>query len=121
MSDLLIREVPDNVMSALAEKAVGAGMSRADYVRDRLAEIASGPIVKERYAYRIYGKAGKGIIRRLSNHPNGVGGGCSNFSEEEFEAYNKAQDYMRRNGPGDREQALKLLSDAFEEVFEVAV
>jgi hypothetical protein len=121
MADLLIRDIPEQVMTALSEKAQGAGLDRTAYVRQKLTEIASEPIVKERYAYRVYGKSGKGIIRRLDNHPNGVGGGCSNFSEEEFEAYNKAQDYMRRNGVGDREEAVSILKNAFEEVFEVAV
>jgi hypothetical protein len=119
--DIVIKNIPENVVSALNAHAQAAGMDRMAWILQEWAKLAQQPIIKERYAYRVYGKVGKGIIRRLSNDPNGVGGGCSDFSEEEFTIYKKAQDLMRRNDPGDREKAVALLQGAFEEVMEVSV
>ncbi|BBZ28992.1 antitoxin VapB2 [Mycolicibacterium madagascariense] len=40
MSDLLIRDVPDDVLAALDKHAVRLGLSRTEYVRRRLAQDA---------------------------------------------------------------------------------
>lgn len=120
MGDLLIRDMPDEAMSALTELAKAAGYStRMDYVRAKLVELASAPLVKERYAIKIYGEQGEGIIRRYGD--GRPGGGCKNLSQEEFDAYKKALFYVERNQPGDRERALTELGKAFQEVAEVAM
>ena len=41
MSDVLIRDVPDEVLSAIDAKATRLGISRVEYVRRRLAQDAS--------------------------------------------------------------------------------
>lgn len=41
MSDVLIRDVPDEVLSAIDAKASMLGISRVEYVRRRLAQDAS--------------------------------------------------------------------------------
>jgi hypothetical protein len=41
MSDVLIRDVPDEVLSAIDAKATMLGISRVEYVRRRLAQDAS--------------------------------------------------------------------------------
>jgi hypothetical protein len=40
MSDLLIRDVPDDVLAAIDARAVRLGLSRSEYLRRRLAEDA---------------------------------------------------------------------------------
>jgi plasmid stability protein len=40
MSDILIREVPDEVLSAIDARAAKLGISRSEYVRRRLAQDA---------------------------------------------------------------------------------
>ena len=40
MSDILIREVPDEVLSAIDARAARLGISRSEYVRRRLAQDA---------------------------------------------------------------------------------
>ena len=40
MSDILIRDVPDDVLSAIDSRAAKLGISRSEYVRRRLAQDA---------------------------------------------------------------------------------
>jgi plasmid stability protein len=41
MTDMLIRDVPDDVIAALDEHAARLGLSRSEYVRRRLAQDAA--------------------------------------------------------------------------------
>jgi plasmid stability protein len=43
MTDMLIRDVPDEVIAALDEHAARLGLSRSEYVRRRLAQDAATP------------------------------------------------------------------------------
>ena len=43
MTDVLIRDVPDEVIAALDARAGRLGLSRSEYVRRRLAQDASAP------------------------------------------------------------------------------
>jgi hypothetical protein len=116
-----VRGLKEGTLSKIDAKASAAGASREAWLRKQIESLADEPIIKERYGYRVYGKSGKGVLKRLSNHPNGVQSGFSNFSQEEADAYKRAQDYISRNGPGDREEAVFLLKSAFDEVFEIPV
>ena len=42
MSDVLVRDVPDDVLKALDARAARLGISRSEYVRRRLAQDAVG-------------------------------------------------------------------------------
>ncbi len=42
MSDLLVRDVPDDVVAALDARAARLGLSRSEYLRRRLAQEAAG-------------------------------------------------------------------------------
>jgi hypothetical protein len=42
MSDVLIRDVPDEVLAGLDANAARLGLSRVEYIRRRLAQDASG-------------------------------------------------------------------------------
>jgi plasmid stability protein len=45
MTDVLVRDVPDDVISALDARASRLGLSRSEYLRRRLAqEAAAGPL-----------------------------------------------------------------------------
>jgi hypothetical protein len=116
-----IRGLSDGFLEKAEVKANAVGKNREAYLRDELERIISEPLVKERYAFRVYGKNGRGTLRRLGDHPNETGATFSNFSQEEADAIHRAEDYMRRSGPGDREEALYALKGTFEEVFEVPV
>ena len=43
MTDILIRDVPDDVIAALDARASRLGLSRSEYVRSRLAQDAAAP------------------------------------------------------------------------------
>jgi hypothetical protein len=116
MPQFIIRDIDGEIAAKVEVLASSANLSREQWLRELVISATKQPVVKERYSIRVYGINGKGIIRRLGD--GAPGGGCSNFSEHEFTAFNKASDFVRRNQPGDREQAIRILSDAFEEVFE---
>lgn len=42
MTDILVRNVPDDVIAALDARASGLGLSRGEYLRRRLAQEATG-------------------------------------------------------------------------------
>lgn len=122
MPDILIRDVPEDIANWLTVKAAESGIDRMAYIRNLLTQHASGPVVKERYAYRVYTTSGaRGKITRHSDHPNGTGSGFSGFNQEEADAMRRAEDFIRRNEVGDREKAVALLQATFEEVMETPV
>lgn len=45
MSDVLIRDVPDDVLAALDQRATRLGLSRTEYIRRRLAQDARAATV----------------------------------------------------------------------------
>jgi|SRR5579872_4116432 len=122
MPNLNVTDLPEETMAGLTAKARAAGYpDRLSYVRDLLNKDAQSPLIAERYAYRFYGPGeATGIIRRLSNHVNGIGGGSDHCTMKQMQAIKQAQDLMRRNGAGDREKAVAILQGEFEEVFEVS-
>lgn len=116
----LIRNIPDEDLAVLEQKAQAAGMNAEEYIRGLIHRDVSTPIVRERYAYRFYGPGdARGIVRRLSNDLNGIGGGLNGATREQADAVRLAQDLMRRNEPGDQLKAYDLLKAHFEEVVEV--
>ncbi len=122
MTDILIRSVPDTVADQLADMAAAAGEDRMAYIRKLLVQHVAGPVVRERYAYRVYtAHGGRGKITRDSNHPNGTGATFTGFSQEEATVMQRVEDLVRRNEPGDREKAVALLQQTFEDVMEVPV
>jgi len=46
MTDILIRDIPDDVLAAIDARANRAGLSRAEYVRRTLAREKSGAITE---------------------------------------------------------------------------
>ncbi|HEX3640086.1 MAG TPA: hypothetical protein VHV10_02225 [Ktedonobacteraceae bacterium] len=119
MKDILIRDVPDEVVAALSEKARAADMDRQDWLREHLKELASQPVLKKRYVLKAFGpEASFATIRRLEDS---AGGGASNLDQEQMSAYNLAQEFVKRNAPGDREEAIAKLKAHFEQVFETVM
>ena len=116
--DLLIRDVPIDALERLSTKAKAVDQDRQDYVRALIVKASALP---ETYAYRVHGQVGRGVIRRYSNHLNGTSTTFSNFNQDEVNVMREAEDFIRRNAPGDRERAYELLLAQFgpDQVFEV--
>ena len=119
MPDILIRDVSDAVASALSEKARAAGMDRQTWLLAQFEQLASQPVIRSTYILKAFGPGPSfAQIRRL---PTDIGGGATNLSQTQMNAYKKAQEYVKRNGTGDREKAYGLLNEQFEEVFETVM
>jgi hypothetical protein len=53
MTDILIRDVPDDVVSSIEEKAKRLGLSRTEYLRRRMtawANVSDEPVTRESWA-----------------------------------------------------------------------
>jgi hypothetical protein len=76
----------------------------------------------EFYGFRVLGQVGKGMVKRYSNHVNGTGATFSNFNQDEIDAMERAENFIRRNQPGDKEKAYSVLVEQFgdDNVFEVS-
>lgn len=122
MPDILVRDVSSEVADALIERARAAGMDRQEWLRLQFAQLVQLPLVKVGYTLRFFGPQEEvyGSLRRSPDgkvsfqlHPVQI------LSPEQRLAFRQAGEAVRRNDPGDREKALKLLGGAFEEVFEI--
>jgi hypothetical protein len=122
MPDILVRDVPSEVADALTERARAAGMDRQEWLRSHFAQLVQLPIIKIRYTLRFFGPQDEvyGYIRRSPD-------GKISFqlrpvpllAPEQRLAFRQAGEAVRLNDPGDREKAFKILSGAFEEVYEI--
>lgn len=122
MPDILVRDIPSEVADALTERARAAGMDRQEWLRQHFAQLVQLPIVKVRYTLRFFGPQEEvdGYIKRS---PDGKVGlqlrPVTLLTNEQRLAFRLAGESVRRNAPGDREKAFKVLSGAFEEVYEI--
>jgi|SRR4029077_6394241 len=122
MPDMSIRGISQEDYDALKNLAAAAGKSLETWARDTLRSFLYAPVIKERYAYRVYSEnGGRGKITRRSDDVNGTSETFANFGQEEADALRRAADLIRRNEVGDREKAVVLLQQVFEEVMEVPV
>lgn len=122
MPDMSIRGLSEEEYAALKEQSRVAGKPFESWARETLLRTLKEPVIKTRYAYRVYSHSGgRGKITRYNDDPNGTSGTFANFSQEEANAMRLAEDLMRRNEVGDREKAIALLQRTFEEVMEVPV
>ena len=122
MPDMSIRGFSEEDYAALKSQASAAGKSFEAWAREILLATLKAPVVKERYAYRVYAATGgRGKITRHSDHVNGTSATFSGFNQHEADGIKKAEDLIRRNEVGDREKAVALLQQTFEEVVEVPV
>ena len=120
MKDVLIRDVPDEIVAALSEKARAANMDRQDWLRDLLKEVASEPLIKSRYILKAFGPgAAFVVIRRVEDSMSHDGE--RGLPEEQKQALYLAIEFVKRNGPGDRESAIAQLKSKFEHVFETVI
>ena len=118
MADISIRNVPDSIYMALKEQASLEGKGLETWLRDHLIVLVSKPVIKHHYKLRATSDDGAiaAIIRRDDQNVHLTTAHCSTHQQHICE---QAVVYVKRNGPGDREQAIALLRSAFEEVFEL--
>ena len=127
MATIIIRDLPDSIVAQLDARAAAADKSREAWIRDLLTEAVYHPIIKDAYRLVFYTKAEQcevsGYINRDPSDPLGVVGDLINPSQcavqAQQAALHRAMQHVKRNGPGDREQAYGILAHAFQVVMEV--
>jgi len=122
MPDILVRDVPSEVADALTERARAAGMDRQEWLRQHFAQLVQLPIIKVSYTLRFFGPQEE-VYGYIKRSPEGKVGlqlrPVTLLTKEQRLAFRLAGESVRRNAPGDREKALKVLSGAFEEIYEI--
>jgi len=117
MKDILIRKVSDETHAQLLAKAQASKEGSLEpWLREQLEILAVGPVVKERYAIII---GGKGQIRRYNDSLTSPT--FKNTTMEDIQAIEKAANIVRRNAPGDREEAIWMLRNHFDDVYESSI
>lgn len=114
--DILIRRVPDEVLAQL--DSIKGPLSREEFLRRKLAEIASiGEVPQVKQGRGLRGFTDVGGTVRLVQYTASVGGGATNLSRHQFNAYKRAKlEADPRNG-GDWAKAKEILKAAGLEVY----
>ena len=115
MAQKVIRDIPDEILHAIEVKAAESGSSTEAYIRDLLVKDASLPVIRKRYSFKAFSE--NGAYASIKREHDFVQRGAKNCSQEQFNAYQRACDYVERNELGDYEAAYKLLVQHFDEVF----
>ena len=115
MAQKLIRDIPDEIMSTIEEKAGADGMNAEAWIRAQLVKLAATPTIRKRYSFKAVSENGAYVT--IKRQVDFVQRGAKNCSQEQFDAYQRACDYVERNELGDYEAAYKLLVQHFDEVF----
>lgn len=115
MAQKLIRDIPDDVLAAIEVKAAQDGMSTEAWLRAELVKLAATPTINKRYSFRAFSE--NGAFAQIKREIDFVQQGAKNCSQEQFDAYHKAVEYVKRNELGDYEAAYRLLIQHFDEVF----
>jgi len=123
MASIVIRDLPEHVVSGLEERAATEGKSREVWLREQLTALASAPVVRKTYALRAFKEGVNGGTLQIARWPDG--------SVEIVKQYrvNAAVlpirelviPLMQHNEPGDREAAMHLLRQHYDQVFETTV
>src|SRR5690242_8795926 len=53
-SSIIIRDLSESVVAALRERSAAAGLSMEAWLREQLAQLANGPVVRRTYALRAF-------------------------------------------------------------------
>lgn len=115
MTDILIRDIPEDIHTALKAKAASDGKGLEPWLRERLAMLAAQPTIRKRYKFTALGENGAKVT--IDRKFDIVQRGAKDCSQEQFDAFQKAALLAERNEVGDYEAAYMLLKQHFDEVF----
>lgn len=119
MPDISLRKFSEEEYAAIKAHAAATDQSMEGWAKALILQAIQAPVVKSRYVLKAYGPDAAHV--QIRRDEDTIGGGASNLSEEQMRAYKLAQEFAKRNQPGDREQAHDLLSRSFETVFETVM
>lgn len=114
--DIAVRGIPDEVIAKLDQ--LRGDTSREEFIRQKLAEIAeAGEVPLPRFGKGLRASTPAGGKVRLVQYTEGVGGGASNLSQEQFEAYQRARLLADPRNGGRWQEAKQVLEAEGFEVF----
>ena len=115
--NVTIRNIPQEVIAEIDR--IKGQLSREEFLRRRLAEIAEiGEVPQVQPGRGLRGFDNKtGGTARLVQYTAGVGGGCSNLSQEQFDAFQRAKLLADPRNGGQWELAKETLEAAGLEVY----
>jgi hypothetical protein len=120
MPDLVIRDFAQEELDAM--KRLASPQSLQGWGKALLLEKLQEPVIEVRYILKAFGPGPTmAFIRRVDNDLSDPREGQTNLSEAQKIAYQKALEFVKRNGPGDRESAISALKQEFETVFETVM
>lgn len=119
MPTFTIRDLSEATADAIKLQASAAGLPTEAYVRQLLDAQATQTQPKPAYRLRAYDLNNDGASITLVRDRSGLSGqGARDCSQAQHTAYQQARDLVTRNQSGDRERAIGLLRQVFDEVFE---
>lgn len=124
MADIIIRNLDEALVLALDERAAAAGMCREAWLREQLVALATGSIVRHTYALRAFDNRPERVgTLHLTRRYDGIVDITNSYvsTPEQRGVVQAVKGLMTRNEPGDREAAIQLLQEQFEQVFETSV
>jgi plasmid stability protein len=122
MTDILVRNIDEAVAQALDERAAAAGMRREAWLREQLAALAQGAIVRRTYTLRAFNSDDSSTLQIARSADGSVEViKSTKLTPGQNGTMLTVKGLMARNEPGDREAATALLKKQFDQVFETAV
>lgn len=116
MADIIIRNVPEEIVMQL--DSIKGDLSREEFLRRKLAQIAdAGEVPQLRHGQGIRAKTAAGGMARIVQYTASVGGGASNLTQNQFDAYKQAKLIADPRNGGDWAKARTVLESAGFEVF----
>ena len=124
MKAIHVRNLPDDVVTSLNTNAAMSGLSREDWLREQLIQIAKSPFVPRKYNLQLYRAVTNELFVNITRgvvHPYLEVLGLTLCTDAEREVIQKAYQLLERNTIGDREGAIALLRNSghFSSVVEV--
>lgn len=119
MKDLIIRDVPDEILTALDDLAKQANQSRQQYLLTRLAELAeTGPLpIRLGEGFKGYTPNGGEITMRRADVD--LSTGAKNLTQTQADAFRRAKLLASPKNGSKWAEARKILEDAGFEVFNI--
>jgi hypothetical protein len=119
MTDLIIRNVPDEILAEIGKLAEAANQSRQQYLLTRLAELVESGPLPTRWGEGFLASTPTGGEITMRCLEASVQADAKNLGEEETEAYKRAKLLASPKNGSKWAEARKILEEAGFEVFNI--
>lgn len=119
MVDLIIRNVPDEVLAEVDKLAERANQSRQQYLLTRLTELAESGPIPTRWGEGFLASTPDGGEVKMRRLDESIQTGAKELTQEQFKAYQRAKLLADPKNGSKWAEARKVLEDAGFEVFNI--